>query len=171
LPRICRRPTLPRMRRIIALVIVGSAVLLGGPPALSLAKAPPSFALWWGRFSAGVQRDITRIGDGCEKRYGRDDAKVGACFVKAERVSLRGQRAALKKQIAMISRGQTAPCRKAIRVYWLASRKAANLNLAYLDSHPHVAVTRMSRDLNRKPYTTLKSLSFEAKTRAIRVCG
>lgn len=158
------------MRRSSALLIVGLAVLLGGPPTVSLAEAP-SFALWWGRFSAGVQRDVTRIGDACEKRYGRDDAKVGACFVKAERVSLRGQRAALKKGIATISRGQTAPCRKAIRAYWLASRKAAKVNLAYLDSHPQVAVTRMSRDLNRKPYTTLKSLSFEAKTRAIRICG
>jgi hypothetical protein len=156
------------MKRVALVTVVLVAFLGGAQPAL--AKAP-SFALWWKRFSVRVQRDITRIEHACEGRFGRNDAKVGACFVKAERVSVRVERAALKKGIATISRGQTPSCKKAIHVYWLASRKAAEVNLIYLDSHPHVAVTRMSRDLNRKPYTTLKLRTFKAKSAAIRVCG
>jgi hypothetical protein len=156
------------MKRIALVTVALTAFLGGAPPAP--AKAP-SFALWWKGFSARVQRDITRIERACEGRFGRNDAKVGACFVKAERVSLRLEGEAMRKQIAIISRGQTASCKKAIHVYWLASRKAAKVNLIYLDSHPHVAVTRLSRDLNRKPYTTLKMHTFRAKSEAIRICG
>ncbi len=156
------------MRRFALATVVVTALLAGAPAAL--AKAP-SFALWWKQFSARVQRDIVRIERACEGRHGRDDAEVGACFVKAARVNLRVELAAQKKQIAIISHGQSAACKQAIRVYWLASRNAAHVNLRYLDSHPHVAVTRMSRDLNRKPYTTVQARTFKAKSKAIRICG
>jgi hypothetical protein len=167
-PTYAHDSTLTRVRRIVLATVASAACL--ALPAPSLAQTP-SFADWWGHFSARVQRDVTRIQTACEKRYGHHDAKVGACFVKAERVSLRVEHAALKKQIKVISRGQKATCKQAIQVYWQASSKAVRANLAYLDSHPHVAVTRLSRDLNRKPFTKLKSLTYAATSRAIRICG
>lgn len=157
------------MVRSIALISLASAVLLG-TASTALADAP-SFALWWGRFSARVQRDIQHIDTACQARFGHDDAKVGACFVKAERASLRAESASLTRQLATISRGQKASCRKAITIYGRASRRAATANLRYLDAHPHITVSRLARELNRAPYTKLKSATFAARSRAIRTCG
>lgn len=156
------------MKRI-APIAVALAVLVGVPA--SSPAQPPSFADWLARFGARVQRDVTHIGSVCQKRHGHDDHKVGACFVKAERRSLRAEAVIWEKQLAVVAQGQRATCKKAIRAYRLASRKAARANLRYLDSHPHAALSRISRDLNQKPYTTLKTVTFAAKSRAIRVCG
>jgi hypothetical protein len=139
-------------------------------PVSGLAK-PPSFGLWWKHFSAGIQRSVTRIDSACQKAYGQDDAKVGACFVRAERVSLRAQRSALQTQIAAISRGQRASCKRAIHQYWVASRRAATANLVYLDSHPRAGVRRLSRDLNAEPYASLKKSTYDAKSHAVDACG
>ena len=156
------------MRRA-AIVSVTVAVLLG-LPAASVAK-PASFAQWWARFSAHVQRDVTRIGNACQHRYGHDNLKLGACFVKAERASLRTERVVFEKQIARISRDQGKRCKQAIRQYRSATRRAAVANLAYLDSHPRAGLTQIGRELNGQPYATLKSKTFSAKSNAVRVCG
>lgn len=112
-----------------------------------------------------------RINHVCQKRYGVDDAKVGACFVKHERVSLRLERAAWEKQVAKISRSQRAPCKRAIHRFRVASRKSAIASLRYLDSHRHARLTQVSRDLNAQPFESLRVMTFEAKARAIRICG
>jgi hypothetical protein len=143
--------------------------LLFGAAASSQAKAP-SFARWLSHFSAGVKRDLTRISSACEKRYGHDDLKVGTCFVKAERVSLRAERARLRKQIPLISRHQKRVCKQLIDRFWLASRTAANANLAYLDSHRHASVTQLGRALTGTRFTTLKQKTARAKARAVHVC-
>jgi hypothetical protein len=148
------------------------SLLLCCMPAASVAKPqPPSFAVWWSHFSAGVQRDVVRINHTCQKRYGVNDRKVGACFVKHERASLRSERAAWEKQIRKISRPQRATCKKAIRAFGSATRKAAVANLRYLDSHQHAPLTVISRDLNGQPFEGLKSLTFATKSRAVRICG
>ena len=144
--------------------------LMMGMSASGLAKSP-SFGLWWKHFSAGVQRSITRTDSACQRSYGHNDAKVGSCFVRAERVSLRAEQSALKKQIAAISRGQKASCKRAIQQYWVASRRAATANLAYLDSHQRAGVRRLSRDLNAEPYASLKKSTYDAKSHAVDVCG
>jgi hypothetical protein len=156
------------MRRIA--LATAALTLLLGTPASALAK-PPSFAVWWSHFSARVQRDVVRIDHVCQKRYGIDDARVGACFVKQARVSLRMERAAWEKQVARISRSQRAPCKQAIQRFGAASRKSAVANLRYLDSHRHARLTQVSRDLNGQPFESLKALTFEAKSRAVRICG
>jgi hypothetical protein len=152
-----------------AIVSVAVAVLLA-MPALSAAK-PASFALWWARFSAHVQRDVTRIGNVCQHRYGHNDLKLGACFVRAERVGLRAERVVFEKQIATISRDQGKRCKRAIRRYRSATRKAADANLAYLDSHPHAGLRQIGSELNGQPYAALKSKTFKAKSNAVRACG
>lgn len=157
------------MKRI-GLAALVLALLLGCLPAASLAK-PPSFAVWWSHFSARVQRDVVHINHVCQKRYGSSDRKVGACFVKHERVSLRSERAAWEKQIKRIARHQRAACQKAIRTFGSATRKAAGANLRYLDSHRHSPLTEISRDLNGQRFERLKSRTFEAKSRAVRICG
>jgi hypothetical protein len=157
------------MKRI-GLAALVLALLLGCLPAASLAK-PPSFAVWWSHFSARVQRDVVHINHICQERYGSNDRKVGACFVKHERVSLRSERAAWEKQIKRIARHQRAACQKAIRTFGSATRKAASANLRYLDSHRHSPLTEISRDLNGQRFERLKSRTFEAKSRAVRICG
>ena len=77
----------------------------------------------------------------------------------------------LEAQIAAISRGQKASCKRAIQQYWVASRKAATANLAYLDSHQRAGVRRLSRDLNAEPYASLKKSTYNAKSHAVDVCG
>ena len=145
------------------------AVLLA-LPAASAAK-PPSFALWWAHFSARVQRDVTHIGSTCQNRFGHDDARVGRCFVRAERRTLRTEQAAWEKGIARTALHQRRSCTKAIAAYRRATRRAAKANLVYLDSHRRSALTKISRDLNGEPYATLKTVTLNAKTRAVRLCG
>jgi hypothetical protein len=157
------------MKRV-GLAAVALTLLLGCLPAAAPAE-PPSFALWWSHFSARVQRDVVRINHVCQKRYGVNDAKVGACFVKRERISLRTERVAWEKQIARVSRPQRPACKKAIRTYRSATRKAAIANLRYLDSHRHARLTEISRALNGQRFESLKSLTFSAKSRAVRICG
>ena len=152
-----------------AIVGVAMAVVLT-MPAMSVAK-PASFALWWARFSAHVQRDVTRIGNVCQQRYAHDDAKLGACFVRAERISLRAERVAWERQIATISHHQGKRCKKAIHRYRSATRRAAKANLAYLDSHLRAGLTQIGRELNGQPYATLKSKTYNAKSNAVRACG
>ncbi len=155
------------MKRRAAVAVV--ALLLALPVA-SEAK-PPSFALWWAHFSARVQRDVTHIGNVCQKRFGHDDHRVGRCFVRAERRTLRAEQAAWEKGIARISLHQRRTCKKAIRAYRKATRRAAKANLIYLDAHRASPLTKISRDLNGEPYATLTSATLKTKTRAVRVCG
>jgi hypothetical protein len=153
----------------MAILSVAVAVLLG-VPALSVAK-PASFALWWARFSAHVQRDVTRIGSVCRQRHPHNDLELGACFVRAERINLRAERGVWEKQVVEISRGQGMRCTKAIHRYRSATRVAATANLAYLDSHLHAGLAQISRDLNARPFARLKSKTFKAKSNAVRACG
>jgi hypothetical protein len=62
-------------------------------------------------------------------------------------------------------------CKQAIHQYRSATRRAAEANLAYLDSHPRAGLTQIGRELNGQPYATLKSRTFSAKSNAVRVCG
>jgi hypothetical protein len=151
-------------------LVLATAILLVAAPAASAAK-PPSFALWWARFSARVQRDVTHVSAVCQKQYGHDDKRVGRCFVSAERRTLRAEQAAWEKGIARITLHQRKRCKTAIRAYRTATRKAAAANLRYLDSHRRSALTKISRDLNGEPYATLTSVTLKTKSRAVRVCG
>ncbi len=155
------------MRRRIALA---TAALLLVVPATSLAQAP-SFALWWNHFSSRVQRDVTHVGNTCQKRYPHNNAGLSACFVRTERVSLRAERAAWEKGIAIVARNQRKPCVQAIKAYRTATRRAARAHLSYLDSHPRAALAKISRDLNGRPYAQLNDASVSAKVRAARICG
>ena len=77
-----------------------------------------------------------------------------------------------EREVAKIAAGQSKACRAAIHRYWLASRKSHAANLIYLNaSHPGVTIAQIGLDLNDEPYSTLKSLTEEAKSHAIRVCG
>jgi hypothetical protein len=157
------------MKRRLTLTLATVALLLV-VPATSLAK-PPSFALWWNHFSSRVQSDVTHVGNVCQKRYGHNNAKLSACFVKTERVSLRAERAAWEKGIAIVARNQQKPCKRAIQAYSKATRRAAQAHLVYLDSHPRAALAKISRDLSGKPYVQLNDASVEAKVLAARICG
>lgn len=156
------------MKRV-ALAAVALALLVGSPAA-SGAK-PPSFAIWWSHFTARVQRDVVRVTHACQKSYGTNDAKIGACFVKRERISLRQERRAWETQLERIARSQKARCRRAIGTFRAATRTSAMANLRYLDTHRHSALSEISRDLNGEPFAGLKTRTFAAKARAVRICG
>jgi len=156
------------MKRV-GLAAVAVALLLG-TPAVSAAK-PPSFAIWWSHFTARVQRDVVRVTHTCQRSYGTNDAKIGACFVKRERISLRQERRAWETQLERIARSQKAGCRKAIGRFRAATRTSAAANLRYLDTHRHSALSKISRDLNGEPFAGLKTRTFAAKAHAVRICG
>jgi hypothetical protein len=156
------------MKRV-ALAAVAVALLLGSPAA-SAAK-PPSFAIWWSHFTARVQRDVVRVTHACQSTYGTNDAKIGACFVKRERISLRHERRAWETQLERIARSQKVRCRTAIGRFRAATRTSAAANIRYLDTHRHSALSEISRDLNGQPFAGLKTRTFAAKARAVRICG
>ena len=156
------------MKRV-ALAAVAVALVVGSPAA-SGAK-PPSFAIWWSHFTARVQRDVVRVTHACQKSHGTNDAKIGACFVRRERISLRQERVAWESQLERIARGQKVRCRRAIGTFRAATRTSAMANLRYLDTHRHSALSEISRDLNGEPFAGLKTRTFAAKARAVRICG
>jgi hypothetical protein len=144
--------------------------LVGAQPAL--AKKPPSFALWTATWKASDDAAQDKIEAACTKLYGKtNDAKLGPCFVKLFRVSLRERQPIWERAVARISKGQTPACKNAIHVYWLASRKAQKASLIYLDTHPKRGITAISADLSKEPYATLRALTEESKSRSIRICG
>jgi hypothetical protein len=153
-----------------ALIPALLALALMAAPAA--AATPPSFALWNAKFVAQDDKLIDELGDKCLALYGQTaNQKVGECFVRGGRVILRSQQPGWERAVARISIGRSAPCKKAIHAYWLASRKATRASLIYLDSHPHTSMTEIASDFAEEPYATLKALLDESKRRAIRVCG
>jgi hypothetical protein len=75
------------------------------------------------------------------------------------------------REVAAVSKGQSARCKAAIHRYWLASGKVQRLEVRYLAAHAHITATKLSSDLQDEPFTTLQSLTDEAKSSAIRICG
>jgi hypothetical protein len=139
---------------------------------VALAKKPASFALWTAKWKAHTDPLQNKLADGCLKRYGQTaDRKVGECFVKGMRIILRQVEPVWQKQVAAIAVGQSAPCRKAIHAYWLAAEKNQKASLIYLDSHQHVDITQIARDIKAEPYATLKAQTDAAKKHAIIICG
>ena len=154
----------------VGIAIVAVTILLGtSAPVLA---RPASFAVWWSHFSARVQRDVVRINHVCQKRYGVDDAKVGACFVKHERVSLRRERAAWEKQVEKISRSQRAPCKRRDPPLPGGLAQIGRSRVSGTSTPIGTArLTQVSRDLNAQPFESLRVMTFEAKARAVRICG
>jgi hypothetical protein len=156
------------MKRIVLLVLVLTLVVV---PVAS-AKRPPSFAIWNAKWRAQTDPLQNKLGDDCIKHYGETaDRKVGECFVKGMRVLLRREEPIWLRQVATIAKGQTAACRKTIHTYWLASEKLQKATLIYLDSHQHVDITQIARDIKEDPLATLKSQTDAAKKHAILICG
>jgi hypothetical protein len=121
-------------------------------------------------FAGGV-RDEIRGRRTCQKGHGTNDAKIGACFVKRERISPRQERLAWDTQPKRIARSQNAGCRKAIPRFRAATRTSAAANLRYLDTHRHSPLSEISLELNGQPFAALKTRTFAAKARAVRICG
>ena len=107
----------------------------------------------------------------CQRLYGDSDLKFGRCYVNAGRANLRAERVVWEKQIAKVIRGQTSDCKGAIRTYAMAARVRQTANLVYLDSHRNTPLTRIAGDIAGEPYAALKTMSDDAKSRAIAICG
>ena len=155
--------------RWTALALAGLAGLLA-LPAASAAK-PLSFRDWTVRWNAKAVRDNAAVVNRCERLFGGDDLKFGRCYVKAGRANLRAERTVWEKQVAKVARGQTADCKGAIRTYAMAARVRQTASLVYLDAHRNTPLTRIARDIAGEPYAALKTLSDDAKSRAVAICG
>jgi hypothetical protein len=134
-------------RALIALLL--ALPLLGTSDALA---KPPSFQAWNDAWVAQEHVWQDRWGERCEKLYGGGNMsshspKVGHCFVTGMSRHLRHVRPAWERAMARIARNQSAPCRRAIRTYLLASRKSHPAVLAYLDPHPYIDVYRIVYDV------------------------
>jgi hypothetical protein len=156
------------VRRLpLAIAVLAGVLAL---PGASTAK-PLSFRDWSARWSAKTTRDNATVVNRCQKLYGASDLKFGMCYVKSGRANLRAERIVWEKQIARVARGQTADCRGAIRTYAMAARVKLTASLVYLDSHPRTALTRLAGEIAGEPYATLKTMSDDAKSRAVAICG
>jgi hypothetical protein len=149
------------------MVVLAGALAL---PGVAAAK-PLSFSGWSARWSAKTAKDNAAVVNRCQKLYGASDLKFGMCYVKAGRANLRAERAVWEKQIVRVAGGQSADCRGAIRTYAMAARVRQTASLVYLDSHRRTALTRLAGDIAGEPYATLKTLTDDAKARAIAICG
>jgi hypothetical protein len=152
------------------MLLLGLLGVLLAPPAPALAK-PPSFTHWVAGHLLRQERDVNRAAHACATASGGDDVRFGACVVANERVKLRAEAVEWDKQVAMIARGQSAPCWSAIHDYSSALVARQKALLAYMDSHRRVAGTRLVHDLRREPFTTLKAVTRASLFRAVRVCG
>jgi hypothetical protein len=156
------------MKRLaVAMTVLAGVLTL---PGVSAAK-PLSFHDWSVRWSAKTTRDNAAVVKRCQKLFGASDLKFGMCYVKAGRANLRAERVVWEKQVAQVMRGQTADCRGAIRTYAMAARVRQTANLVYLDAHRRIALTRIAGDISGEPYATLKTVTDDAKARAIAICG
>jgi hypothetical protein len=152
------------------MLLLGLLGVLLASPAPALAK-PPSFTHWVAGQLLREERDVNRAARACATASGGDDVRFGACIVASQRVELRADALEWDKQAAMIARGQSAPCRSAIHDYSDALVAHQKALLAYMDSHPRVASTRLVHDLRREPFATLKATTRASLFRAVRVCG
>lgn len=156
------------LRRVIVLLVLIAGVA-SAPPAS--AEKPPSFALWTVKWKAQNDAAQSKVARTCTQAFGETSRKAGECFVKGMMASLRALQPKWEKQDAAIARGQSKPCRTAIHQYWLASRKAQKASLIYFDSHQRTEPAQIASDFSEEPFNTLRSLTEEAKARAIRICG
>jgi hypothetical protein len=152
----------------LALVVLG--LLLAAVPAAEGAK-PRSFALWTASWKAHSDKLVDAAPEPCRKAFPTDDLKLGECFVHRLIPTLQAASPDWEHQVAAIARGQTQPCRSSIHRYWLGSRKLQVAEVIYLKAHPHTKLTQVNADFGDEPYATLGSVTDEAKSHAIRVCG
>jgi hypothetical protein len=165
------------MRRSLAVaVVVAITLLAAATPSFSAptnATTPPSFALWTAQWASRSSKAMDNPIAQCAKLLGgQTSTKSGACAMRVLQIAYKTLIPQWEQAVAEIARGQTRPCRVAIHSYWLASRKGQAANLIYLrSSHPSITIVQILSDLSDEPYSTLKSLTDEAKSHAIRVCG
>jgi hypothetical protein len=152
---------------LFALLAVVSCLLA---PAAASAK-PASFAAWSKAWSAKTDTATDAVGNACIKQFGQSDAKVGACFVKGMRTTLRAETPQWDRGVLAIATGQSATCKRAITAYVTASRTMQHANLAYLDGHRQTVLSRVLADLKAAPYATFRAASNKAKATAVRICG
>jgi hypothetical protein len=152
---------------LLALLAVVACLLV---PAAASAK-PPSFAAWSKAWTAKTDKATDMVGNGCIKQFGQTDAKVGACFVKGMRTTLRAETPQWDSGVVAIAAGQSAACKGAVKAYVTASRTMQHANLAYLDGHQKTVLSRVLADLKAAPYATFRATSNRAKATAVRVCG
>jgi hypothetical protein len=152
-----------------SLLVVAAA--LGSLTAPAALAQSPSFALWTVRWSAQDAAAQDKVASVCARLFGQSDAKTGACFAKGISASVRARQPIWGRQVVEIAQGKPAPCRRAIHVYWLASRRGQAATLRYLDSHQRVGAAAIAKGIMGEPYATLRWRAEDAKSRAIRVCG
>lgn len=151
--------------------LVGFAAAMMIFTSVAPAANPPSFALWTARWKVEGDKAIGQPINACVKFYEKDDTKAGACAVRVALAAYAKEIPVWSRQIAAVSRGQTAPCRRAIHAYWLASRKTTSAVEIYFRGHAHTTASQLNSDLTDEPFATLGALSDAAKSRAIRICG
>jgi hypothetical protein len=138
-------------------------------PAAASAE-PPSFAAWAKAWTAKTNKATDMVGNGCIKRFGQSDAKVGACFVAGMRTTLRAETPRWDRGVVAVAAGQSAACKAAIKVNVAASRSMQHVNLAYLDGHRQAPLSRVLADLEAAPYATFRAAGNRVKSAAVRVC-
>lgn len=140
------------MKKIAVLAVVLFGVMSAQP---ALAKKPPSFALWSARESNYTDALFAQASDG------------GDVLIALPKAKAHWQRG-----VAIVAKGQTPACRKAIHAYYLAALKYFNAETIYVRAHTSMKVLAVASALSSdEPYQTLNAVKQEMKSRAVRVCG
>ncbi len=156
------------MRRTAYLPVVLATTL--AIPAESLAK-PPSFRAWSDGWTKLTTRDNDRVVNRCQKLWGENDLKFGACYVKAGHANLEAERVIWERQMAKVLRGQPAPCKTAITLYMRTARVKQTASLLYLETHGSTTLSRIASDISGEPYATIRTMNDQARKRAVAICG
>lgn len=120
------------MKRILLLVL--AAILIAVPTAA--AKKPPSFALWSARESNYTDALFAQASDG------------GDVLIALPKAKAHWQRG-----VAIVAKGQTPACRKAIHAYYLAALKYFNAATIYVRAHTSMKVLAVASALSSdEPY-------------------
>jgi hypothetical protein len=139
-------------------------------PSVAGAKAP-SFAAWHARWLAHSNAKVLAMKTRCAVQSSSSDLKAGECIVKGALAGYPPLIAQWNREVAVIAKGQTAPCRAAIHTYWLATARNYAETLAFFRAHREQPVTAIAKDMNATRIQTIALKQSRAASRAALVCG
>jgi hypothetical protein len=156
------------VRRLVPLLCLMAFLVAAAPAA---AASSSSFRAWATGWERATDRAVNAALDPCQKHFGIDDQKAGACAVRNMTVVFRDVVPLWNRAVARVARGQTRACRTAIHSYWMTTRVRQAADVAYLATHARITVTELNAALADEPFSTLNRVAARAELRAVHVCG
>jgi hypothetical protein len=156
------------VRRLLLPLILLAVLCAAGSAG---AASRESFRVWATSWETATDRAVNAALDPCQKHFGVNDQKAGACAVRNMTVVYQHVTPIWNRAVDRVAQGQTRACRTAIHSYWTTTGLRQAANVAYLRLHATITVTELDAALTHEPFTTLNRIAAGAELRAVRVCG